>query len=223
WVKWVVTLRPGESIPIRGWCDLVPFDLQEEGTVAMRVHYRYAGRESHKEFTKADPAADRGGMGDVPPFEVVSDPIRVEVVRPFDLKLMLKRPTVKVREEFTLPELLGLELTRRGNEPLGPVLNEPCYAGTVHLFAEVVSDGGLPVTEGGFIGDPAWMQLPRLEPVAGERIDLFALKKSLSENFNRPWKGRRGGMLRIHARYSPNERGGVPLFKSNTVELTITP
>ncbi len=221
WVKRVVTLKPGDSIPVH-WYNLVPFDLQEEGTVTMRVHYRYAGRQSHKDVTKAEPAADRGGMGDVPPFEVVSDPIRVEVVRPLDLKLTLKRPAVKAGEEFTLPELLGLELTRRGDEPLGPVLNEPCYAGTVHLFVEVASDGS-PDIEGGCIGNPAWMSLPRLEPAVGEMIDLFAQKKSLSENFNRPWKSRKAGVLRIFAQYSPNQRGGVPLFKSNPVELTITP
>lgn len=217
WTKRVVTLKPGESIPV-SWPDLVPFDFQEEGTVAMRVHYRYAGLEPHKDVTKAEPAADLGGMKGVPPFEVVSDPIRVEVVRPFDLKLTLKQPTVKVGEWFTLPDLLTAELTRLKKDPV----QDPKAQGKLILHAEEKFGYGAWVFEGEACHSIN-EYLPVQNPNVGESVELFASLNPKSEQvqkWHRPSRARRGGSLILQLEYVGTDCGKL---KSNPVELTITP
>ena len=70
WRKDVVDLKPGESIKINDW--LAPahalFRFEKDGKYKLSVHYRYTGGND-----------DPGRMGKIPAFEVVAEPVEIDV------------------------------------------------------------------------------------------------------------------------------------------------
>ncbi|MDF1700053.1 MAG: hypothetical protein P1V36_02690 [Planctomycetota bacterium] len=55
-------------------------------------------------------------MGAVPAFELVSAPVRFDVVRTMDIRLVAKKP-VRLGTETTLSEVLELVIENRGTDP----------------------------------------------------------------------------------------------------------
>jgi len=70
WHKDTMELKPGASITIHEWLAPAPalFRFEKDGAYKLFVHYRYMGGKD---------AA--GPMGDIPAFEVVSQPVEIEV------------------------------------------------------------------------------------------------------------------------------------------------
>lgn len=108
----VVMLAPGGRLPVGR--PSAHFSLDQPGRAELVAHYKFTGGSA------LPPELSR--MGGVPPFELVSDPIEVEVVRPFEVRLRVKRG-VKAHEKLRLSDLFEVDMANPAAAPfaLGPV------------------------------------------------------------------------------------------------------
>lgn len=131
WQKDVVRLGPGGRLPL-GWLYPPLIDFQQAGRVQLRAHYSYRGTGGKR----ADPLppARLGRMAGVPAFEIVSDPLVFEVVRPLDVRVTVKRP-LKAKQEVRLSDLLVVQLVNRSGEPVE--CSSPTLSGDARLRLEI--------------------------------------------------------------------------------------
>lgn len=94
WTNDVVSLAAGATLDISdafGW-PTNRFDLQAAGRVRLRAEYEYRGGEwTRGGKVKADGTPETGAMGSTAPFRVVSNPVDLEVKRPIDVVLKVRR------------------------------------------------------------------------------------------------------------------------------------
>ncbi|MEO2089299.1 MAG: hypothetical protein ABGY75_07360 [Gemmataceae bacterium] len=225
WALRVETLRPGESIPIRG---VIGFPLDEEGTVVARLFYRYTARPSDLFVTSLSHPTGRGvthgRMAGVPPFEVVSDPVRVEVVRPHSLKLDLKKAEPRVGEKFVPSELITATLTQTGEDPFGGPVFGPHSLNILCMSFErrTTLDGGRGAGATPF-QDYVSARLPVRHMKVGESVELFSLldgDSDLLRQWRHAWTARTPGSLTVRVWCYGEEMG---LVNADPIELTIAP
>jgi hypothetical protein len=226
WALRVPTLRPGESLPIPR---VNGVRLDEEGTVTARVHYRYSAKPS--DLLTALPGqpighgVTHGRMAGCPPFEVVSDPVSVEVASPYTLKVELKKAEVKVGEKFVLPELMTATVTRTGGDPPGGPAFGPQSLSVfcVSFERRAEFDGGWE-SEAAPFHDYVTARLPPRQLEVGESVELISLLTAAdtarARHWNRTWTARTSGSLTVRVGCYGEQVGAL---NANPVELTIAP
>lgn len=105
----VVVLGPGGRLSVGRVA--ANFQLDQPGRAILVAHYQYRGGP------RTEPLGVLRRMAGVPPFEVASDPIPVEVVRPFEVRLKVKRG-VKAYEKLRLSDLFEAEMVNPSAAPL---------------------------------------------------------------------------------------------------------
>lgn len=132
WQKDVTKLEPGERLELKKWISQ-PYGMleyQEPGRHRLYVHYQYeAGRRK-----RGKPPADLGEMEGVPAFEIVSEPIALEVVRPLDVVVKAKSP-LKVKTKTKLSDIFDVKLINRSKKPLE--VQSPTLHGDARLRLEI--------------------------------------------------------------------------------------
>lgn len=146
----IYTLKPGEAIPVKGGLTSpsTMLEFQEAGRVRLLVHYAYRGF-AHEGFDENAIAASNlpeeyliearkraeqmsaitDHMKDLPVFELVSQPLEFDVVRPLDLVLSVKS-ALRVKEPSKMSDLFDLKLINRSRQSFeisSPALSTGTY------------------------------------------------------------------------------------------------
>lgn len=94
WTRDVVSLAAGATLDITdefGW-PTNRFDFQTAGRVRLRAEYEYrAGADARRADGKSGGTIDTGAMGATAPFRLVSNPVDIEVKRPIDVVVKVRR------------------------------------------------------------------------------------------------------------------------------------
>jgi hypothetical protein len=114
WAEDIIELRPGQGLLVSGHDWPPVFDFPGPGKATIRAHYVYTGGERPAARRAADPAGLKR-MAGVPAFELVSNPIEVEVAAPLEVRLRVKQ-AVKVGRTYALGEVFEVTLVNRGME-----------------------------------------------------------------------------------------------------------
>jgi hypothetical protein len=121
WWRDVAVLAPGTSVrldrsasPPQLFCikGERPPRIVQEGKLVLVAHYAWrAGRGTREDpgGSSRDPPADLGGMKQVPPYELVSEPVEVEVRRLFDVSARV-RGRVKAGLDTPLADVIDLRV-----------------------------------------------------------------------------------------------------------------
>jgi hypothetical protein len=124
WPKDVVDLKPGERLSLDSPDGAIPPEFQFPGRVRVFGHYAY--RASGGKRGEPRPEDQRGRMKGVPLFEVQSEPVEFEVIRPLDVRVRAKRP-LKAGVEYRLADVLEVTVTNTTDKPI-TVLSPTCAA-----------------------------------------------------------------------------------------------
>jgi hypothetical protein len=89
-----------------------------------------AGRESLRDALAKFKPVQVGQMAGVPDFEIVSEPVEFDVVRPLDVRVRVKR-SMKAGEPTRLSELLDVVLVNLSKEPI------ECKSPTLHAEGQI--------------------------------------------------------------------------------------
>lgn len=112
WRKDAILLKPGNDLKFG-----IPqqFEFQQVGRVRIRAHYKYraqgAGRDEG--FLPSEFAF----MAGVPRFQIVSNPVEFDVIRPLDIRARVKT-TLKANKKTRLSELLAVTLINQSMAPI---------------------------------------------------------------------------------------------------------
>jgi hypothetical protein len=140
WPKDAILLRPGEKMEL-GFVPLLEF--QQPGRVRLRAHYAYHGGSGERSRSPVAPDQRRRMTG-VPAFEVISDPLEFDVIRPLDIRVKVKW-ALKAKVETRLSDLVEVVLVNQSADPV------TCSSPTLHagtpLRLEIDGEyGGWPPT-----------------------------------------------------------------------------
>lgn len=140
WQKDVTNLASGAKLELKSWLPgpADRFEFQEPGRHRVYVHYKYQAGLAGKGGERDD-AADLGKMAGIPAFEIVSEPIDLEVVRPLDVVVKVKTD-LEVHAKTTLSELLSIELVNRSEKPVE--VTSPTLHGGSRLSLEIQGQFG---------------------------------------------------------------------------------
>lgn len=121
WHDEVVELAPGKSLDLYNWMPTAHLHLlfQHEGTVELKLHYRYTAGAASKGRESLDGPVPQGAgpMKGTPAFEVISAPVRFQVTRLMDIRLEITKPMI-VGKEMKLSEIAKLHIENRSNDPV---------------------------------------------------------------------------------------------------------
>lgn len=106
----VMQLRPGEEMPLWDYA-AETFEFLEPGKVRLVAHYEYRGGRFDKGGLRAVPFVLPSMQG-VAPFAVASPPVEFEVVRPYELRVTVKKP-LKVDAVNRLTDHFEVQLFNR--------------------------------------------------------------------------------------------------------------
>ena len=141
WHDEVVEIAPGGSLELKDWVSMpsVFLTFQDAGRVKLRAHYAYKakGVGKSKGTGEADPTPEGvGPMKGVEPFEIVSEPVELTVVRPFDVLVKQKAPLVKGKQ-IPLSQVLDVRVKNLLDKPLSvdPALwsVDPSYTDPIRI------------------------------------------------------------------------------------------
>jgi len=92
WMPRVTDLAPGKSIEFgsRMSAANLTLDLKEPGRYDVRLHYEYRAKGTTEKLPQADPVGKLGPMKSIPRFTIQSEPVRIDVVRPFEILVDVK-------------------------------------------------------------------------------------------------------------------------------------
>ena len=87
WMPRVTDLAPGKSLEFgsRMSAANLTLDLKEPGRYDVRLHYEYRAKGTTEKLPQADPVGKLGPMKSIPRFAIRSEPVRIDVVRPFEV------------------------------------------------------------------------------------------------------------------------------------------
>jgi hypothetical protein len=114
WAENVLELPPGRELEIGGYGGPPVFDFPGPGKATIRAHYAYTGGERPAARMVADSMGLKR-MAGVPAFELVSNPVEVEVTAPLEVRLRVKH-VVKVGRTYPLSQVFEVTLANRGVE-----------------------------------------------------------------------------------------------------------
>jgi hypothetical protein len=149
----------------------------------------------------------------VPAFEIVSVPVELEVVRPLDLQLRVRRP-LATGVPTRLSDLFDVTLVNRSNGPVR--VTEPTLAADARLELEI---------DGAFGGWRPTINTQRrnqavtraLKP--GESAAL--LGKGELANLDGTWTYPKAGVVRVRAVYRASTWKAGPTIRSKWVEVKV--
>ena len=117
WQKDARILKPGDELPLDNWLPSEMLEFQSPGHVRLFAHYRYGAGATTKGGKTERPAAVSGPMADIPAFELTSEPMEFDVIRPLDLLLTVKGPIV-VKKKTKVSDLIEIRLVDRSDQAL---------------------------------------------------------------------------------------------------------
>ena len=87
WIPRVRDLGPGASLEFgnRMASATMTLDVKQPGRYDLRVHYEYRRKGTSEVLPMADPKGELGPMKSIPRFKISSEPVRFDVVRPFEV------------------------------------------------------------------------------------------------------------------------------------------
>jgi hypothetical protein len=118
WTKDAFLLKPGDTFSLDS-AHCIPLEFQQPGRARILLHYKYdAGDGKHSRVLF--PADRRSGLdvlADTPRFELVSNLVEIDVVRPLEIRAKLKRH-LKVGESVRLSELMDVVLVNTSKDSI---------------------------------------------------------------------------------------------------------
>jgi hypothetical protein len=119
WHRLVRDLAPGETLDVgqRAGSPTGSLDMKRPGRYLVRLHYAWRRRGTTEKLPQADPVGDLGPMEGVPAFEIVSAPLRLDVVRPFEVFVDVRGKLAKGATR-RLSELLTVRVENWARQPL---------------------------------------------------------------------------------------------------------
>jgi hypothetical protein len=220
WVRDTVLLKPGNSLPLNlvNW-----FDYQQAGRYRLQVHYEYGAGDGKKSRTRfsGDPKLVLGVLADIPRFEIVSNVVEFDVVRPLDVRVKVKR-TLKVGVRAKLSDFIDVSLVNQSNDVI------ECTSPTVSADARLN-------LEKEFVPDRNWTQdIQWQEPVQkttygtkcqlnpGESVPLIG-SHPFANGRDNELKCMAEGTFRFRANYHTStwKSSGEPVIKSDWFEIKV--
>lgn len=211
WQDDVIELKPGDSLDLHSWMPAAHYalDFQQAGPTEVRLHYQYRRGTAARGGKTGKRPVDRGPMGAVPPFDLVSKPLRLNVVRVLEVRLEVTG-TLKVGRSGRLSDVLRLSIRNKSNDP-------------VAVSAQEVTFTLSPFPRGSALFSDA-----KDIPASGKRKSPRLLGGS-----TRRWSGRSGwqeltdwqltpkqaGALKVVAEWS--KTGGGPRYRSEPVLVSL--
>jgi len=191
WHDDVIELKPGKALDLYNWMPAAHFglDFQREGPTEVVLHYRYRRGTAGKGGEALDRPDGRGPMGDLPAFELVSKPVRVNVVRLLEVRLEVTG-ALEVGRAAHLSDVLRLHITNKAKDPIAVSAQEVLlilspFPRNSALFSEAKDipatvERKSPRLPGGathtWSGRPAWHELTdwKLTPARPGTIKVIA-------------------------------------------------
>jgi hypothetical protein len=216
WDEDITALLPGASLSLDPrW--LTPdraLDLEAAGKVRLYAHYQYsAGQERDGDFFGGSAVHVPRELEGVPPFELVSAPLEIEIQRPLDLALSTTGP-LQPGEQTKMDEAFALSLSNRagGAFPL-PVREEDAR---VHFE---IQGAGLRWGTG---YNPAQIERGRGQDLApGASVHVMAGPQSRADFSMPPGKATRSVQVRAVMFLWPFQDPRHREIKSNWVTATL--
>lgn len=210
WPKDAILLKPGDKLELNTWPML---EFQQAGRVSLRAHYAYRGG-------KAGPSAMEKGqlglMADVPSFEIVSDPLVFDVIRPLDVRVKAKR-ALKADVETRLSDLIEITLVNQSSEPIA------CSSPTLHADARLQLE--IEGEFGGWRPNLSEQRSPygirgKLKP--GEAAPLLG-SGEFANGLDGTWEYPKEGKVKLRAAFMPTtwEGNGSSRILSEWVEVPV--
>jgi hypothetical protein len=213
WQEDITELQPGARLVLNEWIrdPAYMLEIQRPGAVRLYVHYRYEAGKS--DAVKRLPPASFGQLEGVAPFEIVSTPIDMEVVRPLDVVVSVKS-ALKTKTKTKLSDILEIHLVNR-SEKLFEV-KSPTLSADARLVVEIRGKGWSPMitqqrTKYGI--------KQRLRP--GERLTMLGegeFSNGLDGFWETPWEA----VVKVRAMYYVSTwKPGSPIINSDWIDLTV--
>lgn len=213
WPQSAVLLPPREGHYLEVWRPLLEF--QEAGRVRLIAHYNYSAGTGRGSRVSAFGRDRLGMMKDVPQFELVSNPIEFEVIRPVDLEIRVKSP-MKAGVKHRLSDILEVDVINRSS--IARELAHPSGYPWPRLHIDLEGDfGGWRPRFEESPGDdwPSCKNLPILLP-PGSKAALIGVKQ-----LDGSWEYPRADKVKVRACFMVGERGGPPVVMSDWVEIRV--
>ncbi len=210
WHDEVVTLAPGAVLELTDWMPAanLALDFQQQGSVELRLHYKYA-RGNVSKGAIVDAPAGTGPMGDTPAFELVSKPVRFNVVRYVDIRLEVTGK-LEVGKEALLSDAVRLHVKNLSADPVS--------VSSAEIFVQVV-----PAIGSGDLFSVFERIAPTVErktvPLAGSATRMWDGTPAWNELADVRMTPAKPGSIEIEAMWSPT--GGKARYRSARVEVEI--
>lgn len=210
WPDNAVALPPGARL-VQDYPSM--FEYQRAGRVRLVANYAYKG--GGPDVEKQHPPEAIAFMKGVEPFELVSNPVEFEVVRPLDLQVRVRRP-VKVNEVVRLSEVLDVRLVNTGRQPIR--CPSPDRGRGTSVCLEI--DGGqdrtaIKLSEQ---NDP---HSPTRTLQLGESVGLLG-PGGFSNGIDGAWSHPRVGRVRLRAVYRSDYDETAIFLRSEWAEVVVT-
>jgi len=216
WQKDVVTLKPGDSLPLKDW--LLPpssaFEFQQAGRYRIRAHYAYRGGQAGK-GAASRPADDLGGMKGVEPFEIVSAPIEIAVKRPLNVTLKVRRNLI-ADQPARLSDLLEIAVANDSDKPINAA--QPTLSAEGRLALQMRAELGWPPT----LDKQDNPHAARLDLQPGQSVSLLG-KGTFANGLDGSWTYPRAGTVKVRAGYTPSTWKDIGTVWSNWGEVKVEP
>lgn len=208
WPKDAILLKPGEKLELNSWPML---EFQQAGRVSLRAHYAYRRGKPGRSAVEKD---QLGLMAGVPNFEIVSDPVVFDVVRPLDVRVKV-RQALKAHVKARLSDLLEITLVNQSSEPI--VCSSPTLHADARLHLEIEGEfgGWRPKLSKQRSTDGIQRQLKPGEAVSLLGPDEFA------NGLDGAWVYPKEGKVRLRAGFMPTTWKGNARILSDWVEVRV--
>jgi len=208
WERDWITLSPGEQLELHQGPLL---EFQRVGRVRLQAHYDFRGDRGNKEFSPEE----LGAFALVPAFSLTSTPVEFDVIRPLDVRVVVKG-TLKVKQETRLSDVLSITVVNQSNEPVAcamPTLHSP--GGRVFLKLDAELGWSPRITEQRAVyADENVAVKPQQEvPLLGAG--------EFANGLDGVWEYPRKETVRVRAGYMPKSREYTPTVWSDWVEVQV--
>ena len=211
WQKDARVLKPGDSLPLDNGLSQPSemLDFQSPGHVRLFAHYRYGGGVTAKGGKTAKPVASSGLMAGVPAFELTSEPMEFDVLRPLDLVLTVKGSIV-VKTTRKASDLIEIRLVNRSGHALE--VSNPNVSPLLSLRLDGKMSGWGPMlTSRKPTFSPVTLKPGQEESVMGQGV--------LANGMDGDWEYPVPDTIKLRARYYVSIGTRVSVLYSNWAEI----
>ena len=211
WPRDVCVLKPGEQIELDSFQPLLEF--QQAGRVTLRAHFAY--RQGKGELDRSDVSPERfGEMAGIPAFELVSDAIEFDVVRPLEVRVRPKR-SVRKGVEQRLSDVMEVLLVNQSSEAIQ--CSSPTLTADARLVVE--TDGQQHVAMPTLSTQHSTYGVKR-SLLPGESVSLLG-DGEFANGIDGTWQCRSVGKVRMRAVYITRTWKRGAAIKSDWVEIDV--